>query len=437
VPGAPAGVAAFVDVNIVPMDRERVLHKQTVLVEGGRITALGPRGKVKVSAGALRIDGKGKYLLPGLADCHFHVPVNSWTVDTARYLEHRLLAWLAVGVTTVRAVDWASEVGPFVLTLRARAAAGELVSPRIYTSGRLWPRLAPRDRSGRSQQALTRPAEVAAQVAAYKAQGYDFLKFHGEVDVTTPQGRAVWDSLAAAARREGLPIVGHVPSAPQAGVQASVQAGVSEWFVRHLTDFRSIEGLEAYTPHLLLDEPDDSPRVAAKRAELVAAMKHAGVWSCPTVGMYVDGRNTPNAFEQAPPGISAPAWTALRRQALRQRALVKALHEAGTGMLLGTVGSFNSYINLELRSLVAAGLTPYQAWVTATRNMAAYLGTLAESGTVAVGKRADLVLLDDNPLQAVQEQPRLAGVMLGGRWLTREELDRRLAELKSTGAAPP
>jgi hypothetical protein len=92
-PGTPAGVTAFVDVNVVPMDTERVLANQTVLVEGGRITALGPASQVKVPAGAIRIDGRGKYLIPGLADMHAHIPGSQ---DTERHL----FSWVAHGVTT-------------------------------------------------------------------------------------------------------------------------------------------------------------------------------------------------------------------------------------------------------------------------------------------------------------------------------------------------
>jgi hypothetical protein len=85
VPGAPAGVTAFVDVNVVPMDAERVLAKQTVLVEGGRITALGPTDQVEVPLGATKIDGKGQYLIPGLADCHAHL--SQWIRDSAKAVE--------------------------------------------------------------------------------------------------------------------------------------------------------------------------------------------------------------------------------------------------------------------------------------------------------------------------------------------------------------
>jgi imidazolonepropionase-like amidohydrolase len=435
VPGAPAGVTAFVNVNVLPMDTERVLARQTVLVKDGWITALGPSHRVNVPAGAAQIDGGGKYLTPGFGDCYLNSlgpQVTSQTEDTTLILERKLLEWLSMGVTTVRALEWSSDIGPSVLKLRAQAAAGELLSPKIYASGRLWNRLEQPDPKVGSRRAITRPDEVTAQVAAYKTAGYDFITVRDEIDVATPQGQAVWDSLVAAARRAGLPITGYVLASPPA----------DGWFLQHLKDFRSIDGLVAYTPHLLLDEPDDSPRVAAKMAELMAAVKRAGVWSCPTIEMYVDAFSA-KGLEQVspPPGISISSWTVLKRQALRQRALVKGLQDAGTGLLAGTVGMVGTYIYYDLVSLVAAGLTPYQALVMATRNMAEYFGTLDETGTVAVGKRADLLLFDRNPLENlrrlgllkiddVREQARPAGVMLGGRWLPRAELDRHVAELE-------
>jgi imidazolonepropionase-like amidohydrolase len=111
----------------------------------------------------------------------------------------------------------------------------------------------------------------------------------------------------------------------------------------------------------------------------------------------------------------------------------KALHDGGVGILLGSdapqtwnVPGFS--IHRELASYVAAGLTPYQALVTGTRGVAAHFNTRDRSGTVEIGKRADVVLLDANPLQDIAHTSRIAGEMIGGRWLPRNELDRRVNE---------
>ena len=113
-----------------------------------------------------------------------------------------------------------------------------------------------------------------------------------------------------------------------------------------------------------------------------------------------------------------------------RRRLVKALNDEGGGVLLGSdsptrwsVPGFS--IHRELALYVAAGLTPYQALATGTRNIALHFGTLNTTGTVETGKRADLVLLEGNPLQNISDVSRISGVMIGGRWLPRNEIDKR------------
>jgi imidazolonepropionase-like amidohydrolase len=116
-----------------------------------------------------------------------------------------------------------------------------------------------------------------------------------------------------------------------------------------------------------------------------------------------------------------------------RRRLIKALHDSGVGILLGSdapqtwnVPGFS--IHREIAAYVAAGLTPFEALVTGTRAVAAHFGTLDRTGTIEAGKRADLVLLDGNPLQDISNTLRIAGVMIGGRWLPKSEIDRRLNE---------
>jgi imidazolonepropionase-like amidohydrolase len=127
------------------------------------------------------------------------------------------------------------------------------------------------------------------------------------------------------------------------------------------------------------------------------------------------------------------AYSAEHRQkyvAVRRR-LIKALHDGGVGVLLGSdapqtwnVPGFS--IHREIATYVAAGLTPFQALVTGTRAVAEHLGTSTSAGTIDVGKRADLVLLDSSPLQEIGNTSKIAGVMIGGRWLPKSEIDKRL-----------
>lgn len=419
---APVPVTAFVHVDVVPMDRERTLRDQTVLVERGRITALGPAGQVVVPAGATHIDARGKVLIPGLADMHVHLWGGGAKAET------ELFRWLAKGVTTVRNMDYGYGHFRFtveesqrhaLLRLRARSAAGEILAPRIYTGSR-W-----RTDTTRS---------IAENIAAYRAAGYDFLKLHdedlclrfacdsvlaGADSSTTAAINAMHlgrdsaalvrnlDSVVAAARRVGLPVVGHpIPDLAYALERR----------------FASVEHLYYY-----YDKPDHRYALADTLdiARRVAATRRAEVWVCPTAAAPDGGA----ALEQ--PGDSIRIATKLADYTM------KALHDAGVGLLLGTDHPDERLsVHTELRIMVRAGLTPYQALLTGTRNPATYFGTPDSTGTIAVGKRADLVVLDGNPLDDIRHTSAIAGVMVAGRWLPQDELTRRLAALADTAATP-
>jgi imidazolonepropionase-like amidohydrolase len=392
VPGAPAGVTAFVNVAVVPMDAERVLTDQTVVVKDGWIAAVGPSTKIKVPAGAARIDGRGHYLLPGLADCHAHLMEDSESIILIRYLVH--------GVTTIRNMDHqtSGEQAERVLRWRARAAAGELLSPHIYTAASWYAYGGP----------LLDPnkiplGEVAQRIAAYKAAGYDFVKPYFE-------NRTIFDSVAAAARRMGLPLAGHVPSAVPLPVALASMKSIEH---QTGTTSESLGGMGVPLDGLSLEAP------AAEIGAMAGAFRRAGTWMCPTANI-LDGIMR----------VNAPDDPKMGRRVQQSYQLLKALQDSGAGLLLGSDQHWaaGASIHKELEVLVReVGLSPYQALAAGTRSVAQYFGTLDSTGTVAVGKRADLVLLAGNPLQDVRHTREPAGVMLGGRWLDRVALDRQLA----------
>jgi hypothetical protein len=219
-----------------------------------------------------------------------------------------------------------------------------------------------------------------------------------------------------------------------AGIERALQVGYAS--IEHLTGF--VDGYEgggfAFDP--------------ARLPVLAASIRAAGVWSCPTLtqmafnmGYFTadslaawpetrDYHISPFSTPPADPVDSIRHWMALRRQ------VVEALHDAGAGLLLGTDAPAGHplvgfSVHRELVELVAAGLTPYEALATGTRNVAEYFGTLDSTGTITVGKRADLVLLAGNPLQDIHHTAQPAGVMLNGRWLSRKMLDRQLARFKT------
>src|SRR5687767_7933277 len=179
-PSAAPSVAAFVDVNVVPMDRERILERQTVVVQGGRISVIGPARTTRVPNGAVRIDGRGKYLMPGLAEMHAHIPGANAPDQLIRDI---MFLYVANGITTIRGMLGA----PNQLTLRRQTASGEVLGPTIFVGA---PSL-----NGNSAPT---PDSAAKLVRAHKAAGYDLLKLHPGLK------RPVYDAIVATAREVGI-----------------------------------------------------------------------------------------------------------------------------------------------------------------------------------------------------------------------------------------
>jgi imidazolonepropionase-like amidohydrolase len=375
-----------------------------------------------VPADATRVEGRGKFLIPALAEMHAHVPGGQAT-ETA--VERVIFLYAANGIGTIRGM-----LGhPRHLPLRDRLAKGELFGPRLWTSGPSF--------NGNS---VTSPEAARQMVKDQKAAGYDFLKIHPGLS------RASFDAMDATADGLGITYSGHVPL--DVGLQRALEAKYAT--IDHLDGY--IEALapagsppsETFGLNLVL-QADES-----KIPELVARTKAAGVAQVPTEILLENWLGTHSAetmaawpeMKYAQPG-EVQKWTEIRKKfeqvpaeqrqkviAIRRR-LIKELHAAGVPILLGSdapqvwnVPGFATH--RELGTYVAAGLTPYQALVTGTRNIAAFFNIEKEAGTVATGKRADLVLLDANPLADITNTTKIAGVMLGGKWMSKEDIQKKL-----------
>jgi imidazolonepropionase-like amidohydrolase len=417
------GVTAFENVTVIPMDSERSLPGHTVVVQGDRIVAVGPSASVAVPAGARRVDGRGKYLTPGLAEMHGHVPPPNAPAQTT---EDVLFLYLASGITTVRGMLGA----PGQLELRRRTNTGELLGPTLYLAGPSF--------NGNS---VNTPDDAVRMVREQRAQGWDLLKIHP--GLTRPE----YDAMARTAAQEGIRFGGHVPE--EVGLMHALRVGQET--------FDHVDGYVEYAGGA------EGPIDPTKLDSAVRMTREANAWVVPTMALwevlyvtlpldsllaypelrYVSPQSVQawvNAYNQRRGSPQFNAETARNTIAARQQVLA-ALHRGGAGILMGTdapqqfsVPGFS--LHREFPRMRAAGMSPYEILATGTRNVGHYFQRNDTFGTVAVGRRADLLLLDADPLADVANLQRIAGVMVRGRWLPGDEIRTRLEAIAARHPRP-
>ncbi len=407
--GAPV---AFVHVRLVPMDAERVVTDQTVLVEDGRISRVGPSATVEVPEGAQVIDGDDElYLMPGLCDSHVHV------------LEPDEFAlYLANGVTTVR--NMSGE--PFHLVWRREIAGGRMLAPTLLTAGPTLDGVPP---EGTNRILVTTREAGEQSVEFVAASGYDFVKVYSGLSVEAFSG------IASAARSLRIPVVGHLARA--VGLADSLARGQA-----------SIDHAEEYLYTFFASAGPERIPEAVRLTREAGASVTPNLVAYETIGLQVAGTSELAARPEqrfVDPAVQR-LWLGRGNHYLRDfspddaqwlrerlaflRELVRALHEAGVPLLAGTDAGIafgvafvlpGSSLHRELALLVSCGLSPYEALRTATVVPAAFVGDEG-AGTIAEGSPGDLVLLRGNPLEDVANAARIAGVMVRGEWLSDTEL---------------
>ena len=419
---------AVTNVTVIPMDRERVLRSQTVLIRNGHIAAIGPSGSVRIPSHAATVDGTGRFLIPGLVDTHVHYdeedPAKDPHVDSINR-EYSAL-FLAAGVTEV--LNLCGSVRH--LALRDSIARGDITGPTMLTSPNCL-----------DDSKLTEPQGDSAAVASKRA-GYDFLKVYSFLSM--PGFRGVMN----AARRVDIPVIGHIPQ--QVGLHRMLDAGAVG--IVHAEEF-------LYNAPFRLEYGD--PREGAVQLdtaripEVAHAVRAAGVAITPTLVSYstiideaVDLKRVlarPMLQRVSPQVKASRGWNPdendrarrlgaamplarLRLGLAMQKRLVRAFRDSGVTLLAGTNagGSIPMTpgwsLHDEMQLLVSAGLTPYEALRAATANAGEFLARhfhAEPSGTITPGARADLLLLDANPLEDIRNTTRVRGVVVRGRWVAR------------------
>ena len=436
-PDAGPDVLAIENVSVISMAGPEVLLGQTVLVRDGWITEVGPSQEVDPPSDATVVDGTGRFIIPGLSDMHAHVAS-----------EAQLLLYVAHGVTRIRNM-WGSHTA---LAFRARSDSGVIVAPRILTAGRLVDGRPPL--WGENSASVTDPDVAKAILDEERDAGFDFMKVYETLSAE------VFDTIAAHAARIGHPFAGHVPrSVP---LERAMRSGMQT--IEHNSGWTA--ATQVYRPR----GPDEGREVLQSIArgdvgwerlhdldrmrELAELAAEVEVWHVPTLtwfsGAYVSRREAPGRFagygmQFMPPRILAawdpaanPGLSRLSDETLEafqtlleiEQIRTKALHDAGAPLLLGTdtpnpFVPTGAAVHEELALLVQAGLSPFEALRTGTAAVGEFLSD-STVGTIAAGRSADLVLLEGNPLDDIQTTREISGVVLRGRWYTRDSLDALL-----------
>ena len=443
-PNGGAGKAlALTNLTVVDVRTGALLRAQTVLLENGRISAVGKSSEVKIPAKAQRVDGNGLFVIPGLWDMHVHLVFGDWFPQGQ---EISLPLFVANGVTGVR--DMGSDLEA-VQAWRKEIREGKLIGPRIYTSGPMLDGPKPRFPSS---VPISTAEDGRRAVDDLKKRGADFIKLQSLI----PREGAL--AIADEARKQRIAFEGHVPDAMKASEMS--EAGMKSF--EHLIGI--FEGSSPAEEEFLKGSKTEGkflatyePARAEKLAELLAK-NHT--WQCPTL-VWERGGNLVDATDYAadgrakyvPAAWAAVTWKRFRDEitsgygnddlATRKRFIAKELEVVGmmkakgVEFLAGTdtpagVHVFPGFsLHEELERFVAAGFSPLQALQTATLNPERFWGEEARFGAVETGKTADLLLLRANPLEDIRNTQKIAAVVINGRYISRTQLDEMLAAVKT------
>ncbi|MDE1467472.1 amidohydrolase family protein [Aurantiacibacter sp. D1-12] len=419
---------AIEHVTVLPMTEDGVvLHDATVVIEGDRIISLeGP-----APDGAQRIDGSGRFLIPGLVDMHVHVPGGVYLTPqeyptqppTVHFNTQDIMTpYIANGVTTIFNLG----ANPAHFGQRDAVENGDVIGPHMALAALI-------DGGGQSGRIANTPSDGRQAVRDAIAEGYEFIKLYSRLDAET------YAAIIDEAHQHGLRTVGHIPNAFQGRLEGAFE-----------TPLDMVAHAEELTKHTENFSDDDAERFCQLLAD-------SGTWLTPTMMVMerissqsrsLDSIRESHAFQYVHPLFqskwltanqynenSTPERTAYFENMVDfHRRLVRVCRTAGVPMLAGTdtltsgvVAGFSLHDELEL--MVDAGLTNEEALASATRLPSIWLGVDSDRGTVDVGKRADLVLLEADPTQDIRNARLISGVFINGRWVDRSTLDSMLADL--------
>jgi Amidohydrolase family len=441
----------FTHATVVDVRTGHVLRDQTIVITGDRIIALSSRAEIPVKAEL--VNATGKFVIPGFWDMHAHA---LWSTDQ---IERMFDLFLANGVTAIRDMGSPLPVSQ-TLSWRKKVANGTVLGPRIFAAGKLvdgpqpvWP----------ESVAVGSDEQAREAVDMLHKDGVDFIKVYSRLP------RVAYFAVAAEAKKDGLSFVGHVPIY----VSASEASMAGQRSIEHLSEMlfacshdesdlrkqlvASAIGAErdrVRKEQLKVVVSTFSAQKAMRLSRLVAKND---TWQVPTLLVqYTYAFVNPYELHDSPgvryvPASTVNGWIerlssfrkirdekdmeAQKRSYELEIQLVQMMRRSGTRFMTGTDAETfypaGFGLHTELGLFVSAGFSSLEALQAATLNPSVYFGKTTDLGTVEVGKLADLVILEANPLDDIRNTERIAGVVTAGRYLDRQELDRRLSEAAS------
>ncbi|HEX3821646.1 MAG TPA: amidohydrolase family protein [Candidatus Sulfotelmatobacter sp.] len=438
-------VFSIVNVTVIDVAEGRARPFRNVIVRDGKIEE-NRDTLIKGKLPGVRINGTGKFLIPGLWDMHVHTIFGDWFPKAK---EVTLPLFIANGITGVR--DMGSELET-LQQWRKEISAGTLIGPRMVMSGPMLDGPQPRFPSS---IAIKTPEDGRRAVNDLKKRGADFIKLQSLIP------RDAVFAIADEAKKQGITFVGHVPDS----VRASEASNAGQKSFEHLIGI--FEGASPLEDEFIKGQKSESkflstydPARAAKLFELLAKNQ---TWQCPTLVWERGGNLIELTDYHDPRAKYVPAswkngtWkrftdeimhdfntddpTTRRKFVAKELEVVNAMHKAGVPFLAGTDTPPGVYIfpgfslHEELQRFAAAGFSPLEALRTATLNPAKFLGREDELGTIEKGKLADMVLLDANPLDDIRNTQRIAAVIANGHYFSRADLDKMLAGVEAAAKA--
>jgi len=447
---------AIIHVTVIDGTGRAPQPDQTVLIDAGKITSVGPFAKTKFPKAARVVDGSGKFLLPGFWDMHVHLA--GVTADPSWSKEVLLPLLIANGITGVR--DMGGDLDA-LLAWQKDSESGALLAPHIVAAG---PFLAANGRKTPEQYPVHTVEQARAAVDDLKKRGANFIKI-----ISLPS-RDVFFAVADESKKQNIPFVGHLPfeigagEASDAGMRSIEHLLYSAFalsFSSKETELRprlvEAEKVGDSTSWEQIAHEADATFSPEKAATVFQTLKKNGTWVTPTLASmnitsHPENWKTDDPLLAFVPPSMAKQWTySLHDLKMKQRAawlarqssndwkLTSDLHRAGVPLLVGS-DSLDPFVfpgdsfHRELAELVRAGFTPMEALQAATHGAAQFLGRESELGTVEKGRAADLVLLSANPVEDITNTKKVWAVVRNGSFYDRAALDTLLDHAKQAAA---